>query len=473
MSSTIFALSTRPGKAAIGVVRILGAHSKHIYQALTKSRLPPKPRQASLRKLYGDKGILDHAVTLFFDGPKSYTGEDSLELHLHGGTALVKAVLNQILTLHRPKDGILIRYAEQGEFSRRAFMNGRLDLTEIEGIRDLIDAETETQRLGAMDSLSGKTKQLMRDWRQEILNNVALLTTVIDFGEEHDLEETAQLIDQVDKSVVKLIAELKAYCNRVKGSEILRNGIGVCLTGPPNAGKLSLLNLIASSELAIVSDEAGTTRDVIDVPLDIAGYKVVVGDTAGIRELLAAGSIEQEGIRRAKMHSMLKDLILAVISGPDDVNGEFRAHIHLLRETNKPIMVIVNKIDLWSNMDTATIQKKFSDEFDVDMNDVYPISCLSEKGLDSLREDLVAKFKTLSMSTESDPVVISARALDLLQNDVLHSLEEFREWKDSDDVVLALECLRGAVEGIGKITGEAIGVEEILGVVFSSFCIGK
>lgn len=473
MSSTIFALSTRPGRAAIGVVRILGTQSQHIYQALTKSRLPPKPRQASLRKLYGSKGILDHAVTLYFDGPKSYTGEDSLELHLHGGTALVKAVLNEILTLHNPKDGINIRYAEQGEFSRRAFMNGRLDLTEIEGIRDLIDAETETQRLSALDSLSGKTKKLMQSWRQDILNNVALLTTVIDFGEEHDLEETAHLIEQVDKSVVKLIDEIKSYCSRVKGSEILRNGIGVCLTGPPNAGKLSLLNVIASSELAIVSDEAGTTRDVIDVPLDIAGYKVIVGDTAGIRELLAAGSIEQEGIRRAKVHSMLKDLILAVISGPEDINEEFRSHINMLRETNKPIMVIVNKIDLWTQMDDATIQKKYSIEFGVEEKDVYPISCLSEKGLDVLRDDLVSKFKSLSMSTNSDPVVISARALDLLQNDVLHSLEEFREWKDSDDVVLALECLRGAVEGIGKITGEAIGVEEILGVVFSSFCIGK
>ncbi|WPK24597.1 hypothetical protein PUMCH_001876 [Australozyma saopauloensis] len=473
MSSTIFALSTKPGRAAIGVVRILGSHSKHIYHNLTKSRLPPVPRQASLRKLYGKQGVLDHAVTLYFNGPKSYTGEDSLELHLHGGTAIVKAVLDAIGKLHSPKDGVLIRYAEQGEFSRRAFMNGRLDLTEVEGIRELIDAETETQRLGAMDSLSGNTKKLMQRWRSDIVNNVALITTVIDFGEEHDLEETSQLIKQVDLNIESLILEIKDYCKRVKGSEILRSGIGVCLTGPPNAGKLSLLNELGSSDLAIVSDEAGTTRDIIDVAMDISGYKVIVGDTAGIRDLLEASAIEQEGIRRAKLHAVLRDLIVAVLSGPEEINDEFRKHISLLQETGKPILIVVNKIDLWENIDTTEIQSKFAADLSVDPNCIYPISCLSGTGLDALRDQLVARFKELSLSTESDPVVISARALDLLQNDVIYSLEEFRQWSDSDDVVLAAECLRGAVEGIGKITGDAVGVEEILGVVFSSFCIGK
>lgn len=473
MSSTIFALSTRPGRAAIGVVRILGSHSKYIYQKLTKSRLPPKPRMASLRKLYNEKGLVDQAVALYFNGPRSYTGEDSLELHLHGGTAIVKAVLNSIRGLHDPEKGISIRYAEQGEFSRRAFMNGRLDLTEVEGIRELIDAETETQRLGALDSLSGNTKKIMQGWRSQIVNNVALLTTIIDFGEEHDLEQTAELLEQVDGNVANLIGEIKQYCKKVQGSEILKSGIKVCLTGPPNAGKLSLLNELASSELAIVSDIAGTTRDIIDVPLDIAGYKVVIGDTAGIRDLLKASTIEQEGIRRAKLHANLGDLILAVISGPEEINEEFKNHISLLVETKKPIVVVVNKIDLWEEANDSEIKKKFCQELQVPEKNIFFISCLSRSGLDILREALVTKFKELSMSTDSDPIAISARALDLLQNDVLHGLEEFRQWTDSDDVVLASECLRGAIEGIGKITGEAVGVEEILGVVFSSFCIGK
>lgn len=471
MSSTIFALSTRPGRAAIGVVRILGSHSKHIYQKLTKSRTPPKPRMASLRKLYNTKGLVDQAVLLYFNGPKSYTGEDSLELHLHGGTAIVKAVLNSIKELHDPEKGVNIRYAEQGEFSRRAFMNGRLDLTEVEGIRELIDAETETQRLGALDSLSGNTKKLMQSWRAQIVNNVALLTTIIDFGEEHDLEQTAELLAQVDKNVTELIREIKQYCKKVQAAEILKSGIKVCLTGPPNAGKLSLLNELTSSELAIVSDIAGTTRDVIDVPLDISGYKVIIGDTAGIRDLLEASTIEQEGIRRAKLHAALGDLVLAVISGPDEINKEFKKHVALLLETKKPIVVVVNKIDLWERANDSLIKQKFSKELNIDEESVFPISCLSGSGLDALRDVLVSQFKELSMSTVSDPVAISARALDLLQNDVLHGLEEFRQW--NDDVVFASECLRGSIEGIGKITGDAVGVEEILGVVFSSFCIGK
>ncbi|RKP32788.1 P-loop containing nucleoside triphosphate hydrolase protein [Metschnikowia bicuspidata] len=473
MLPTIFALSTRPGRAAIGVIRVLGSHSNYIYLALTKSRLPPKPRQASLCKLYGHNGILDHALTLLFNGPKSYTGEDSLELHVHGGTAIVKAVLESIRRLHDPQKGILIRYAEKGEFSRRAFMNGRLDLTEVEGIRELIDAETESQRLGAMDSLAGNTKKLMRQWRTEFVNNMALLTTVVDFGEEHDIAETAQLLDQVNDSVAKLIEEVKQYLKKVRGSEILRSGIGICLTGPPNAGKLSLLNELANNDLAIVSDVAGTTRDVIDVPLDIAGYKVVVGDTAGIHDLLEADLVEQEGIRRAKLHAMLKDLILAVISGPDVLNDEFKAHITMLRDTTKPIMVVVNKIDLLDGMSDEIIKEKFFLMLGIDTDHIFPVSCLSGEGMNSLREQLVFKFKELSMSTKSDPVVLSARVVDLLQNDVLYHLEEFCQWKDGEDVVLASECLRGAVEGIGKITGDAVGVEEILGVVFSSFCIGK
>lgn len=472
--STVFALSTRSGRAAIGVVRILGTYSKYIYQVLTKSQSPPKPRQASLRKLYNEKGVLDHAVTLYFNGPNSYTGEDSLELHLHGGTAIVKAVLQEIGKLNDPKKGIIIRYAEQGEFSRRAFMNGRLDLTEVEGIRDLIDAETETQRLGAMGSLAGKTKKLMQSWRTEIVNNMALLTTVIDFGEEHDLKETAHLFTQVEQNIAKLIDEIENYCRRAKGVEILRSGIGVCLTGPPNAGKLSLLNEIASCELAIVSDMAGTTRDIIDVPLDISGYKVVVGDTAGIRDLLEAGTIEQEGIRRAKLHSMLRDLILAVISGPEEVNADFKEHIAVLQETKKPILVVVNKIDLWNvQISNDAIKEEFSKRLNTAPESIFPISCRSGSGMEDLRQQLVSRFKELSMSSESDPIVISTRAIDLLQNEVLSGLQNFRKWKKSEDVVLAAESLRGAVEGIGKITGDAVGIEEILGVVFSSFCIGK
>lgn len=470
---TIFALSTKPGRAAIGVIRVLGSQSQYIYNNLTRSTKPPVPRKASLRSLYGQKGLLDHALTLFFNGPKTYTGEDILELHVHGGTAIVKSVLRAVQKLHAPDEDIHIRYAQNGEFSQRAFLNGRFDLTEIEGIREMIDAETESQRLGALASLTGENKKVFQHWRSEIVNNVALLTTVIDFGEEHDVEETETLLDEVALNIDKLIKEIQHYLHKVKCSEILLKGIKVSLIGPPNAGKLSLLNYLANSEMAIVSDIAGTTRDVIDVPLDIEGYKVVVGDTAGIRPTPEADKIEQEGIRRAKQKSLLGDLAMAVIPVEETLSDDFKAHITLLKENNREIIIVLNKLDLLEEGMERNCIDDIATQLKLAKNNVNLVSCLNGDGMDALRQALVTSFKKISMSETSDPVTISARAQDLLEHDVLYGLVQFCIWKDSDDVLLAAECLRQSVEGIGKITGEAVGVEEILGVVFSSFCIGK
>lgn len=440
-----------------------------MYHLLTKTKTPPIPQRTSVRRLFGDQGVLDEALTVFFRGPKTYTGEDLLEMHVHGGTAIVKAVLTAILKLHRPKDGTEIRMAQQGEFSRRAFMNGRLDLTEIEGIREMIDADTETQRLSALASLTGKNKQVFQRWREEIVKNVALLTTVIDFGEEHDLEETNELFASVEANVDGLIEEIEAYLHKVRKSDILLKGIKVSLLGPPNAGKLSLLNYLANSDTAIVSHIAGTTRDILDVPLDIDGFKVVVGDSAGIRNLVDADIIEQEGIRRAKQRALTGDLVVAVLPVNEPINAEVVEQFEILEKEDRPIVVALNKADLVDHVDTAA----FAEKLNVPAENLHVVSCATGKGIDNLRAHLVGKFKAASMSDKSDPVVISARAQDLLEHDVLYGLQQFKVWKDGEDVVLAEECLRQSVEGIGKITGEAVGVEEILGVVFSSFCIGK
>lgn len=466
---TIYALSTRPGRAAIGVIRVLGPEAQHVYHQLTKTKKPPIPQRTSVRRLFGEQGVLDEALTVFFRGPKTYTGEDLLEVHVHGGNAIVKAVLQEILKLHKPENGTEIRMAQQGEFSRRAFMNGRLDLTEIEGIREMIDADTETQRLSALASLTGQNKQVFQKWREEIVNNVALLTTVIDFGEEHDLEETSQLFASVEANVDALIAEIEAYLKKVRKSDILLKGIKVSLLGPPNAGKLSLLNYLANADTAIVSHIAGTTRDILDIPLDIDGYKVVVGDSAGIRSLLDADVIEQEGIRRAKQRALVGDLVVAVIPVDEPISVEVTEQIQMLQNEGRPIVVVLNKVDLVEKAD----MEGFSKTLNVLADDLHLVSCVTGQGIDLLREKLVHHFKAASMSEKSDPVVISARAQDLLEHDVLYGLHQFKEWKDSEDVVLAAECLRQSVEGIGKITGDAVGVEEILGVVFSNFCIGK
>ena len=472
-SPTIYALSTKMGRAAIGVVRISGSQSRYIYKKLTKKESEPLPRVAAVRNLYSSRtGVqLDNALTLFFQAPHTYTGEDLLELHLHGGTAVVQSVLKAIEELHQPEKQILIRYAENGEFSRRAFINGKYDLMEIEGIREMIDAETESQRLASLASMDGSNSGLFRSWRQEIARNVALLTTVIDFGEDHDIEEVSQLFGQVSANIRQLESSIREYLYRAERSQVLLNGIKLSLLGPPNAGKSSLLNCLASKNAAIVSEIAGTTRDIIDIPLDINGYKIVIGDTAGIRSLKDADTIEKEGIKRAKAASLTSDIVLLVL--PVDkpiVDDSFLEHIKQLTQHKKRIIVVFNKRDLSNETLNENHLEKYSRMFGIAKPLFHFVSCNTGEGIDSLAKSLVSEFQNV---TTSDPIIVSTRTRDLLVNDVLHGFKEFQYWGDQEDVVLASESLRQSVEGIGKITGDAVGVEEILGIVFSSFCIGK
>ena len=470
--STIYALSTHMSRAAIGVIRVSGPQSLYVLSQLTRARSPPRPRYAAVKKLYSPQSqqLLDEALVLFFENPKSYTAEDLVELHVHGGTAVIQAVLKAIGALHTAESPI--RYAEAGEFSRRAFSNGRFDLTEIEGIRELIDAETESARVAAVNSATGSNKLLFHEWRERLVNDVGMLTAIIDFAEDTEIEDIEKIYSKVNEDITKLESEIETYLARGERSELLLKGIKVILLGPPNAGKSSILNKLARTEAAIVSDIAGTTRDVINVPLNIKGYKVVVGDTAGIRDTSKADKIEAEGIKRAKDLSEKGDLVLVILPVDDlELDAELKQHIDELR-SNKDVFVVLNKCDLLQEPESELI-KRLSSELKLDPESFIAVSCLTELGLEELSESLVQKFKQISLTENNDPIVVTSRVRDILLYDVLFGMSEFKKFKDLDDVVIATDSLQQSIEGIGKITGETVGVEEVLGVVFSNFCVGK
>jgi tRNA modification GTPase len=483
LSPTVYALSTAPAKSAIGVIRITGPASKNIFRKLTQSEKLPKHRVATVRKIYdvvipkkaektsSNLLLLDECLILYFKSPKSYTGEDLLELHLHGGTAVINRVMSTIAKFHTPNAPI--RLAEHGEFSKRAFQNQRFDLTEVEGINTLINAETETQRISALTSMKGQTNVMFNNWRERILKNIALLTTVIDFGEDHDIEEINDLFDTVEKDIKTLEIEINDYLLKVRRSQVLLDGIKLTLTGPPNAGKSSLLNILAQDDKAIVSSIAGTTRDAMEVPLDVNGFKVVVGDTAGIRE--SSDIIENEGIKRAKKRSLESDINVLILPANEiEINETFLSHaLQLIDDNQKEVLVIINKSDLINESEKAGLLTSLSSKLNLSKDHFIFISCTKQSGISELVDTLTKMFQKISYVDKEDPISISNRAKEILVNDVLFGFSEFHNFKSMDDIVMASEGLRSSVDGIGKITGETIGVEEILGIVFSKFCIGK
>ncbi|KAH3899878.1 related to tRNA modification GTPase MSS1, mitochondrial [Saccharomycodes ludwigii] len=479
---TIYALSTPPGqRSAIAVIRISGAKAKYIYHKLTKSKAAPIPRRASLRKIYEPQKngkLLDQALVLFFEEPKTFTGEDILEVHLHGGKAVTNGVLKSIQSLHSnsSEENISIRYAQPGEFSKRAFQNGRADLTQLEGIGDLIDAETESQRKSALSSFNGENKVLFSSWRKSILENMAQLTAIIDFGEDADIEDIDNIFNGVSRNVELLKGDISSFVKKLEKSNILKAGIKLALIGEPNAGKSSLLNTMVDDNVAIVSNIPGTTRDSIDVMLDLEGYKVVICDTAGIRNK-SSDEIELQGIERAKLKSVHSDIVLLLVDSANP-SGNFISE-DMLEHFNtslkrKEVFIVLTKTDLLKDRNQlAGIKESISKK----LNGNYPIcaiSCVENTGVEELMGSLISKFQEITNSNdETGPIIVSKRVEEILHNDVLYGLKEFQNAKALDDVVMASEGLNIASEGIGKITGETIGVEEVLGVVFSNFCVGK
>lgn len=442
--STIFALSSAPGRAGVAVVRISGPKAGMALNVMAPKR--PKPREAAGRKiLHPTTGeILDRGIVLWFPGPKSLTGEDAAELHLHGSIAVVRAVLAALTLLPD------FRPAEPGEFARRAFENGKLDLTQAEGLADLIDAETEAQRRQALRQAQGALSQIYDGWRQILIEATALVEASIDFTDEADVATDA--FAQGRTLVADLEKQIRRHLEDNHRGEILRCGFQVVLAGPPNVGKSSLLNALARRDAAIVSEEAGTTRDVIEVRLDLGGLPVVISDTAGIRETEAP--IEMEGIRRSVARASDADLVIWLT----DIHAPEPSLPAALRAMADRTLLVVNKTDLAPEGGQPILP-----------DDMIAISVRSGAGLDVLSKRLEAIAAERIMPRETPALTQDRhrRLLEQAQEDLAAFLSG-----DPNHTELRAEDLRRAATAIGKITGR-IDVEDVLDQVFGRFCIGK
>ncbi len=427
-ADTIFALASGAGRAAVAVLRISGPGSLSLLTALCGT-LPP-PRRASLRRLRGPDGaVLDRALVVSMPAPASYTGEDTAELFLHGGRAVVDAVADALVALGA-------RPAEPGEFTRRAFLNGRMDLTEAEGVADLIEAETEAQRRQAMRQTEGALSRLLSGWSDRLRLLLAEQEALIDFPDE-DLP--ADVEARVLGEIAALCGEMTAQLDDGKRGERLRDGLVFVVAGPPNVGKSSLVNALAASDVAIVSPIPGTTRDALETRLVLGGVPVTLVDTAGLRE--PADAIEAEGIRRARARADQADLVIRVglPFSPDAPNE------------GDCVVAVTNKTDLGGAVPAGTI----------------PVSALTGAGLDALRAHLAARAKDLT-ERQGPPPLTRARHRAALAE----AVERLAAAREADYPELRAEDLRLALRAVGRITGH-VGVEDILDTLFAQFCIGK
>jgi len=450
---TIFALSSGRPPAAIAVVRVSGPRAGIALEKLI-GRLP-EPRKAALARVRDpqSKDIIDEALTLWFPAPRSETGEDVAELQLHGGHAVIAGVFEALAAIEG------CRPAEAGEFTRRAFENGRLDLTAVEGLADLIAAETQAQRRLAFRQLKGLIGDRAEAWRRRLVEALALVEARIDFSDEADVPE--DLLGPALYAAQQLRDEIAGVLADGRRGERLRNGLVVAIAGPPNAGKSTLLNRLARREAAIVSPHAGTTRDVIEVHLDLDGYPVTLLDTAGIRD--SAEPVEQEGVRRARERAAAADLVLWVT---DPSAGGLPANEYPENLANTDIWLVRNKIDLADTSSCTHAANLSSSEYKF----ILSISALTGVGMEALTAALSAHAKAYFAATES-VVITRARHRHALEETVA-ALDRALARDHVNGEELIAEELRAAATTLGRLTGR-VDVEDILDVIFRDFCIGK
>ena len=442
---TIYALSSGPGISGIAVIRVSGKNTAEVIKKLTGSKLPP-PRVATLKKFNknGKKELIDEGVILWFPGPNSYTGEDLAEFHVHGSRAVIKAMHLAISKINN------CRLADPGEFTKRAFQNGRINLLKAESIADLISAETEIQRKQALKIMSGKSSDQFNLWREQLLKILSHVEAKIDFPDEN---LPKNIINEIRKTSNNILIEIKKTLNDQKVGERIREGFRIAIVGPTNSGKSSLLNYLSKRDVAIVSEIAGTTRDVIETHLNLDGYPVVVSDTAGIRD--SKNEIEKMGIKIALNRAEDADLKLVIVSAK---NVNFTGVLKGLLTKNA--VLVVNKSDL--------MKGKFNSKFK--KYEHVLISIKKDSNLNKLISKIKNKLKN-KFTTAEDILITRERHRQNLINCV-HHLEKFEKKKSAQDFDKAAEDLRLATRHLGMIVGK-VDVEELLGSIFNDFCIGK
>ena len=442
---TIFALATAPGRSGVAVMRISGPETDVVLQKLSNSRLP-RPRRAVLRRLSDlSNNDIDEALVLWFPRPHSFTGEDVAEFHIHGSTAVVEVLTAALFELG-------LRQAEPGEFTKRAFQNGKMDLTEAEGLADLIDASTAGQRHQALRQMKGGLRNVYEGWRSQILDALAFVEGEIDFPDEDDVPDA--LAQRASPGLKALASDLRAALDKSSRGERVRHGVDIAIIGAPNAGKSSIINRLAGRSAAIVSAEAGTTRDIVEVHMEMGALPVRVSDTAGLRE--TTNEIEAEGVRRALARAEDADIRVLVLDSRDQNIADARTN-NILRAGD---FIVINKTDLGEQLSGAP--KNVSRE-------TFFLSAETGEGFEGFVEGLEKAVISRFASTEQAGLT-RARHRDCVEKAAL-AVE-----RADENLSIAPELsgseLRAALHAVQELAGET-DIEAVLDRVFSSFCIGK
>lgn len=452
---SIFAQSSARGKSGVAVFRVSGPNALPALHILLRKKITPAERVASLYKIFSSNSdLIDNAMIIYFNSPRSFTGEDVVEIHTHGSIAVIKILTETLLSTG------LVRMAEPGEFARRAFLNGKMDLTSAEGLADLIESETLMQHKQALRQMTGELEKLYSKWRMLLIEVISLLEAFIDFPEE-DIPEI--ILSDVEGKVHKLKSDLESHLNDNRNGERLRNGLKLAIIGAPNVGKSSLLNFLAKRDVSIVSNIAGTTRDVIESHLDIGGYPIIISDTAGLRKD-CSDVIEQEGISRALKAAEYSDIKIIMLDAKDIsiVDQE------ILNLIDQDTILIINKIDLFTS--TYSLENYNSEILSIAKNLKIPIITTSIKekiGLDNILLSIEKVAESIAMPSDS-PSITRLRH----RHNISKALETLNSCNIRSDLVLATEDIRISIRYLSILTGK-IEIEEILGEIFSKFCIGK
>ena len=442
---TIYALSTGPGVSGVAIIRISGPETINVVKSLTSKKIP-SPRVATLRKInnINTSELIDEGIIIWFPGPHSYTGEDMAEIHIHGGKSVILALQNEISKIKN------CRLAEPGEFTKLAFQNGKVNLLKAESIADLISAETEIQRLQALKIMEGKSSEKFNQLREKLLKLLSFVEAKIDFPDE-DLPEDN--IKTLKKDSSDVLNKIKKILDDQKVGEIIREGFKIAIIGPTNAGKSSLLNNLSNREVAIVSEIAGTTRDVVETHLNLDGYPVIISDTAGIRD--SKDEIEKKGIKLSLEKAENADLKLVVVDAKNINFSDF-----LTDTIKKNAILVVNKSDLLEGeLDPKILEI-----------DHVLISLKKNLNIDKLISKIKDKLKNKFISNEDILITRERHRQHLIQ--CVEHLEDFLDKNEIKDFDKAAEDLRLATRHLGMIVGK-VDVEEILGSIFNDFCIGK